>query len=108
MSGSDQALADPLEDKCIQALPLLGGCEGGISDRSGRALREPPALSWAVTRDYAGRELEVLGQIHSHQVGSEVEQERGVELATLDRGGAVEELTETVASSVRMALRASR
>src|SRR3954471_11555017 len=99
-SGLDQAASDPIEDKCIQEFALLGRSQAGVTDRSGGAFREMPGLSWPVPRQDAGRHFEVLGQLHPDQMRSQEEQQRGVELAPLNRCLALQHRAEIDAEDV--------
>src|SRR5690242_9646347 len=86
VSGFDQTAADPVEDKSIQALALLGGGEARISHRSRRAARKMSALTGTVPGQHIRRELEVLGQLHAHKLRGQEQEEGRIQLPALDRG----------------------
>src|SRR5688500_11384011 len=67
-SGRYQAAANPFENKCIQDLALLGGCQAGVTDGARRPGREVSAVPGAIAGEHAGGELKVLCSVHADQV----------------------------------------
>jgi hypothetical protein len=80
-----EAAADAVENKSIQALPLLGRGQTGIPDRARRALGQASAVSRLVAAQHFGSKLEILGQFHANEVWCQEQEQRRIELTTMDR-----------------------
>src|SRR5919107_4018466 len=99
-SGFGQAAADPVENKCIQSVAFLCGCQAGVPHRSGRPFREVPGLSWTKAREHSGCYGKIRGQVHPDQVRRQIQEEGGIELAPMNRSRPVEEFAEVHAEDV--------
>src|SRR4051812_50108365 len=75
-SGLDQTATDPVEDKSIQALALLGGGEAGKSNRAGGAGGKVAGLSAPEARCPGRRQSKSPRPIPLAQPGSQ-KQEQG-------------------------------
>jgi hypothetical protein len=57
-------------------------------------------VPWPVTGKHTGREIEVLRESHIHEMGRQVEHERGIQFSTLHRSPALQQRTEFEAEDV--------
>jgi hypothetical protein len=100
VSGFDQAGADPIENESIQDLALLGGGEGGESNRTGRARRQVAALSWPISGRLARWKSVILRQIHADQLRRQEQEQRSIQLPALNRRRPFQEIAEIEAEDI--------
>src|SRR5688500_12912768 len=84
--SAEDSLADPFANALVQCRPLGRSRKCGSADRAGTPLwdAQPPA---PVTSQLFARHHIILCELHSHEVGGEVQHDRRVDLIAVHRLG---------------------